>query len=163
MTLSRTAFDVVDNPGRFNVFLAVLGKGGYSSGRNYWEVYVANKQCYHLGMMSESAQRKGQVTASPSAGFWTVIMNRRGEFFAMDQTPVEIPMQTQPEILGILLDYKKRQISFYDATAKVKMYTFTNSQPFTGKIYPFFNFCVENVANPTPIALLTPGSFDWLE
>lgn len=163
VTLSRTAQAVADNPGRFNVLLAVLGKGGYASGRNYWEVFVANKECYHLGMTSESAQRKGQMRVSPATGFWTIIMNRQGQYFAMDGSRVAIPMQTQPLVLGILIDYKKRQISFYDANARVHMYTFTNSEPFRGKIFPFFNFCVENVENPTPIVLLTPGSFDWLQ
>lgn len=163
VTLSRTPHDVLDNPGRFNVLLAVLGKGGYSSGRNYWEVYVANKECYHLGMMSESAERKGQTVVSSATGYWTIIMNRQGKFFAMDGTRVAIPMQTRPQVLGILLDHKRGQISFYDVNARVHMYTFSNGNPFQGKIYPFFNFCVENVANPTPITLLTPGSFNWLQ
>lgn len=163
MTLSRTAYAVTDNPGRFDVLLAVLGKGGYTSGRNYWEVFVANKECYHLGMVSGSARRKGQMRVSPATGFWTVIMNRQGQFYAMDGTRVAIPMQTRPQVLGILLDYKKGQISFYDANARVHMYTFTRGEPFTGTIYPFFNFCVENVENPTPIMLLTPGSFDWVQ
>lgn len=161
MTLSRTAHAVAGNPGRFDTLLAVLGKTGFTSGRNYWEVNVANKECYHLGMISEFAQRKGQVNMSPAAGFWTVIMNRQGQFFAIDGTRVPIRMQTQPQVLGILLDYKKGDISIYDANARVHMYTFKGS--FTGKIYPFFNFCDENVGNPTPIRLLTPGSLEWLQ
>lgn len=163
MTLSRTAYDVANNPGRFDVLLAVLGKSGFSSGRNYWEVYVANKECYHLGMISESAQRKGKMVASPATGFWTIILNKQGQYFAMDTTRVLIPLQTRPLVIGILLDHKKGQISFYDANARAHMYTFASGRPFTGKIYPFFNFCVENVHNPTPIMLLTPGSFDWLQ
>lgn len=163
VTLTRTTQAVADNPGRFDVLLAVLGRDGFSSGRHYWEVFVADKRCYHLGMASEFAQRKGQNRVSPETGFWTIILNRQGQFSAIDKTRVAIPIQTQPMVLGIVLEYSKRQISFYDANARAHMYTFTNDQPFTGRIYPFVSFCAENVENPTPIMLITPGSLDWLQ
>lgn len=162
MTLRRIPQAVANNPGRFDVLLAVLGKDGYSSGCRYWEVFVGDKPCYHLGMVSESAQRKGQNRVSPGTGFWTIILNRQGQYSAIDRQRVLLSLQTRPMTLGILLNYRKGQISFYDANARVHIYTFTNAEPFTGMIYPFVSFCAENVENPTPIMLITPGSLDWL-
>lgn len=153
--------NVTDHPGRFDVFLAVLGKTGFSSGRHYWEVSVAEKPCYHLGMASESARRKGQMKISPETGFWTIIRNKQGRYQAMDRSRINISMQTQPVTLGILLDYENGQISFYDASARVHMYSFTG-QTFTNKIHPFINFCVDSAGNSIPIVLITPGETDWI-
>lgn len=153
--------NVHDHPGRFNVFLAVLGKTGFSSGRHYWEASVAEKPCYHLGMASESARRRGQIRISPVTGFWTIIRNKQGQYQAMDRTRINIPMQTQPLTVGILLDYEKGQISFYDAGARVHMYSFTG-QTFRNKIHPFINFCVDTVGNQIPIVLVTPGETGWI-
>ncbi|KAI3375288.1 hypothetical protein L3Q82_021788 [Scortum barcoo] len=162
MFTSAQVQNVPDNPGRFDVVLAALGSTGFSTGRQYWEVSVAGKLCYHLGMASESVQRKGHMQFSPRNGFWTIVLNKLGQFRAIDQSSVHIPVQTQPLTLGILLDYKKGQISFYDVGAKSHMYSF-NGQKFTDKIYPFVNFCVEDAAGPTPISLLPPTSTDWIK
>ncbi|XP_039672110.1 protein lava lamp [Perca fluviatilis] len=162
ISTTAEAQNVPDNPGRFDVVLAVLGTTGYSTGRHYWEVSVAGKLCYHLGMASESAQRKGLMKFSSANGFWTLVMNKQGQLRAVDRKPFIIPIQTQPLTLGILLDYKKGQISFYDAGARSHMYSFVG-QRFTDKIYPFVNFCVEDVEGLTPIELLSPGSVDWIK
>lgn len=154
--------DVPDHPGRFNVFLAVLGKTGFSSGRHYWEVSVADKTCYHLGMASESARRRGETKISPGQGFWTIIRNKQGQYYAMARTRTPFPMQTQPLTVGILLDYNKGQISFYDAGARVHMYSFTG-QTFTDKIHPFINYCVDTTGNNVPIVLITPGETNWIK
>ncbi|XP_071347705.1 putative leucine-rich repeat-containing protein DDB_G0290503 [Trachinotus anak] len=161
MSTTEDIQNVPDNPSRFDVVLAVLGKTGFSTGRNYWEVSVAGKQCYHLGMASESAPRKGSVTFNPRKGFWTIVRNKQGEYRAVDRTPVAIKVTTQPITLGILLDYKKGQISFYDAGARSHMYTFAG-QTFTDRIYPFINFCVED-GPQTPIVLVAPGTVDWIK
>lgn len=154
--------NVPDNPGRFDVSLAVLGQNGFSSGRHYWEVSVAGKLCFHLGMASESASRRGTIIFTPANGFWTVVLNKQGQYRAIDRRPVIIPLQTQPLTLGILLDIKQGRISFYDAGARTHMYSFVG-QRFTDNIYPFINFCVEDVENQTPIVLLPQGSVDWIK
>lgn len=162
MSTSEEIQNVPDYPGRFDVALAVLGATGFSTGRQYWELSVAGKLCYHVGMASESSPRKGTITFSPTNGFWTIILNKQGQYKAVDTKPISITVQTQPLTLGILLDYKKGQISFYDASARSHMYSFVG-QRFTEKIYPFINFCVEDVEHQTPIVLLSPGSIDWIK
>ncbi|XP_043989240.1 nucleoprotein TPR [Gambusia affinis] len=150
-----------DNPSRFDVVLAVLGSTGFSRGRHYWEVSVAEKLCYHIGMTSESAKRKGSLSFRPAKGFWTIILNKLGELKAIDRTSVTLQVERLPFTLGILLDYNKGQVSFYDSGARSHLYSFSG-QEFTDRIYPFLNYCVEDVENPQPIVLLPPGSTDWI-
>ncbi|XP_047446408.1 centromere-associated protein E [Mugil cephalus] len=152
---------VPDSPGRFDVTLGVLGATGYLSGRHYWEVSVAGKNCFHVGMASESAPRKGSLSFKPVNGYWTILLNKQGQYKALDRRPVTIQTVTQPVTLGILLDYKKGQVSFYDASARAHLYSF-RGQKFTDRIYPFVNFCVE-VNNLRPLILLPPGSVDWIK
>ncbi|KAF7659825.1 hypothetical protein LDENG_00292660 [Lucifuga dentata] len=161
MSIGEEEQDVPHHPGRFNVALAVLGNTGFNSGRRYWEVSVAGKLCYNIGMASESANRGRAVPIRPVNGFWTIIMTKQGQLKVLDTIPTTIPIQTQPLTLGILLDYKKGEISFYDAGKRAHIYTFLG-QRFTDKIYPFVNGCVEDAANRTPIVLLSPGSVDWI-
>ncbi|CAJ1071559.1 putative leucine-rich repeat-containing protein DDB_G0290503 isoform X2 [Xyrichtys novacula] len=154
--------DVADQPGRYDVSLAVLGSTGFSSGRHYWEVSVAGRLCYHIGMASESAKRRGTIKFRPSNGYWTIIQDRQGQYIAKDRLNVRLPLQTRPLSLGILLDYKEGQISFFDPEARSHIYSFV-SQKFSGKVFPFIGFCVEDVESQTPMVLHTPGSVDWLE
>ncbi|XP_060941146.1 putative leucine-rich repeat-containing protein DDB_G0290503 isoform X2 [Limanda limanda] len=162
MSTTEEIQNVQDHPGRFDVVLAILGESGFSSGRHYWEVSVAGKSCYHIGMASETAPRRGSITFSPTNGYWTIVKNKQGHYRAIDNRPVVLPVQAQLLTLGILLDYKKGQVSFYNAGARSHIYSF-QSQRFTDKIHPFINFCIEDIERRTPIVLLTPGSTDWIK
>lgn len=162
MSTSDQLHNVPSNPDRFDSALAALGATGFSRGRHYWEVSVSGKICYHIGMASESAQRQGLITYNPANGYWTIVLNKQGQFKAVENKSVIIQVQTQPVTLGVLLDYKKGQISFYDAGSRSHIYSFSGNV-FTDKIYPFVNFCVEEGNNQSPIVLLNPGSVDWIK
>lgn len=162
MSSTEEVQNVPDLPGRFDVVLAAVGSIGFSTGRHYWEVSVAGRLCWQLGMASESAQRKGNVLFNPTNGYWTILLNRQGQYKAIDKTTTLIPVKTQPLTLGIMLDYKKGQISFYNSGARTHIYSFVG-QRFTEKIYPFIHFCVEGVEGRSPIVLLSPGSVDWID
>ncbi|XP_030259441.1 interaptin isoform X2 [Sparus aurata] len=161
MSTSEELQNVPDHPGRFNVLLAALGRTGFSTGNHYWEVSVADKNCFHLGMASESAPRRGSVSFRPANGFWTIVLNKNGQYKAIDRQHITLRVERRPLTLGILLEYKKGQVSFYDADTRSHIYSFVG-QRFTDKIYPFVNLCVEDVGGPTPIVLITPGSVDWI-
>lgn len=154
--------DVEDLPGRFDVVLATLGNTGYSSGRQFWEVNIANRRCYHVGFASGSAKRKGILKFSPATGYWTIILNKQGQFRALDKSPAVFPVQAPPVTLGILLAYEKGQISFYDTGARSHLYSFSG-QTFTDELYPFINFCSDDLDNQTPIELIPPGSTNWIQ
>ncbi|XP_053293440.1 GRIP and coiled-coil domain-containing protein 2 isoform X4 [Pleuronectes platessa] len=162
MSTTEEVQNVQDHPGRFDVVLAILGETGFSSGRHYWEVSVAGKSCFHLGMASESAQRRGSIIFRPTNGYWTIVKNKQGQYRAIDNRSVVLRGQPQLLTLGILLDYEKGQVSFYNAGDRSHIYSF-QSQRFTDKIHPFVNFCVEDTERRTPIVLLTPGSTEWIK
>lgn len=163
MSTARFAQNLPDNPERFDVILGVLGSTGFSSGRHYWEISVTGKTCYHLGMTSESSQRKGSPRFKPTHGYWTIVLDKLGQYKAIESTrAVSIQLETQPATLGVMLDYEKGVISFYDSGARSHMYSFAG-QRFTDRIYPFVNFCVEDGDAPNPMILLNPGATDWIK
>uniref|UniRef100_W5MJB2 B30.2/SPRY domain-containing protein n=3 Tax=Lepisosteus oculatus TaxID=7918 RepID=W5MJB2_LEPOC len=47
-----------DSPRRFRHHTCVLGCEGFSSGRQYWEVCLEQKQSWWVGVMAESAWEK---------------------------------------------------------------------------------------------------------
>lgn len=162
MAISARPQNVLDSPHRFNVALAALGKTGFTQGKHYWEVSVAKKLCFNIGMVSESANRRGAPRLRPQNGFWTITKNKQAQYRAFDAYPTPIVVQAQPIKLGVLLDYDVGTISFYDANTRAHLYSFTG-QTFTDKIYPFINACEEKPgANMNPFVFTPVSSVNWL-
>lgn len=161
MRVGTDAQSIPDHSGRFNVALAVLGKTGFSRGRRYWEVSVVGKSCYNLGVASESARRRGIIMVRPANGYWTLTKTKQGQFRALDRNPIPIDVQVSPATMGILLDYKKGQISFYDAGSRSHIYSFVG-QNFTDTLYPFVHDCTD-IKNDIPIVFTPAGSVDWIQ
>ncbi|XP_066577919.1 E3 ubiquitin-protein ligase TRIM39-like [Amia ocellicauda] len=128
-----------DNPQRFNYIVSVLGKGGFNSGRHYWEVEVGEKTKWDLGVIRESIIRKGMITVSPKKGHWTVALRNGNELMAAACPPVLLPLCLKPQKVGVFVDYEGGQVSFYNVEASSHIYTFTDT--FTEKLYPFFCPC----------------------
>ncbi|XP_041813757.1 E3 ubiquitin-protein ligase TRIM47 isoform X2 [Chelmon rostratus] len=57
---------------RFDVWSCVIAKEGFSTGRHYWEVSVGESKDWKLGVVSESAQRKGLFDMSPANGYYAI-------------------------------------------------------------------------------------------
>ncbi|XP_048038479.1 E3 ubiquitin-protein ligase TRIM21-like isoform X2 [Megalobrama amblycephala] len=143
-----------DKPERFDRYLYVLGKEGFSSGRFYFEVQVKGKTSWDLGVARESIDRKGEFTLSPSDGCWIVIL-RNNEYKACAGPPVSLSLRVKPQRVGVFVDYEEGLVSFYDVKSSSHMYTFTG-QSFTGKLYPYFSPGLNNKGeNPAPL-IITP-------
>ncbi|MGH0185139.1 UNVERIFIED_CONTAM: hypothetical protein FKN15_029363 [Acipenser sinensis] len=130
-----------DNPKRFDTYIYVLGREGFTSGRHYWEVEVGEKIYWALGVTRESCQRKGDITENPQQGFWIVVWDRDEdkhelEFNAFTEPVSPLPLTLKPRKLGVYLDYEGGQLSFYNVETRSLIYTFTDT--FTEKLYPFF-------------------------
>ncbi|XP_021469485.1 putative leucine-rich repeat-containing protein DDB_G0290503 isoform X2 [Oncorhynchus mykiss] len=162
MSVAQQRQNVPNDPGRYDLSLAALGKTGFNSGRNYWEVEVAGKTCYNIGVARGSANRKGQLKLKPAEGYWTIILTKQGVLKALAARPLDIQLPAVPHKFGILLDYKKGEVSFYNADTRSLLHTFTGNR-FTDKLYPFFNTCLETNDEDAPIVLTRVGSVSWID
>lgn len=127
--------DLPYNSQRFDGWPCVLGWEGYSSGRHYWEVDIANNGYWRLGLTTANAKRQGRFPMTPKQGYWA-LWRSHNQFYACTKPETPLPVGLIPRRMGIYLDYEEGQISFYNAEKKSHIYTFTGS--FRGKLYPLF-------------------------
>ncbi|XP_065421067.1 butyrophilin subfamily 1 member A1-like isoform X2 [Chrysemys picta bellii] len=127
--------DLPDNPERFDPCPAVLGAEGFAGGRCYWEVEVGDKTRWDLGVCRESVSRKGWVTTTPEDGYWVVWL-REGEYKALTYPLTPLRVRVRPSRVGIFLDYKAGEVSFYNVTDRSHLFTFTGT--FSGTLHPYF-------------------------
>ncbi|XP_052465135.1 E3 ubiquitin-protein ligase TRIM39-like isoform X2 [Carassius gibelio] len=148
-----------DKPKRFDTCPCVLGKEGFSSGRFYFEVQVKGKTDWDLGVARESINRKGEITLSPSDGYWTVILWNGDEYKACDDPRVSLSLRVKPQRVGVFVDYEEGLVSFYDVESSSHIYSFT-AQSFTEKLYPYFSpFLNDGGKNSSPL-IITPVSYN---
>nr|XP_043898382.1 E3 ubiquitin-protein ligase TRIM21-like [Solea senegalensis] len=142
-----------DTPKRFSYYAGVLGNQGFSSGRFYFEVQVAGKTKWDLGVAKESINRKGQVTLDPQHGFWTISLRNENEHKTFPRSNVHHMLKLSPQKVGVFVDYEEGLISFYDVYAAVRIHSFPACS-FSEKIYPFFNPCNnDNGRNSAPLII----------
>ncbi|XP_072518661.1 E3 ubiquitin-protein ligase TRIM39-like [Salminus brasiliensis] len=148
-----TKQDLPKNPERFDKYVSVLGKEGFSAGRFYFEVLVSGKTDWDLGVASEAGNRKGQIKLKPQNGFWTVVLRKGSKYEACAGPGVPLYLRTQPQKVGVFVDYKEGLVSFYDVQARSHIYSFTG-QSFTEKLYPYFNpFLNDGGKNSAPLII----------
>ncbi|KAM6451971.1 butyrophilin-like protein 9 [Liasis olivaceus] len=129
--------DVSKSKERFECHTFVLAKQLFSEGRYYWEVEVGQKNMWDLGVASESAPRTGKITLSPQNGYWVIGHDNGKDYWARTDPWTCLNMPGKPNRIGIFLNMKSHEISFYVAQKKHKLYTFLNVA--SGKFYPFFS------------------------
>ncbi|XP_067441728.1 E3 ubiquitin-protein ligase TRIM39-like [Thunnus thynnus] len=142
-----------DNPERFSYCVCVLGKQSFSSGRFYFEVQVKGKTDWDLGVSRESINRKGQIVVSPQDGHWTIRLRNGNEYKARNDPPVVPSLKSQPQKVGVFVDYEEGLVSFYDVDAAALIYSFTGCS-FTEKLCPVFSpFLNQGGKNSAPLII----------
>ncbi|XP_019115276.2 E3 ubiquitin-protein ligase TRIM21 isoform X2 [Larimichthys crocea] len=142
-----------DNPERFSFSPCVLGKQSFSSGRFYYEVQVKGKTAWDLGVARESINRKEIITLSIEDGYWAIWLRNGNEYEALDDHYVVLSLKSQPEKVGVFVDYEEGLVSFYDVGAAVLIYSFTGCS-FTEKLYPYFGPCdIDGGKNSAPLII----------
>uniref|UniRef100_A0A668AJS0 Uncharacterized protein n=1 Tax=Myripristis murdjan TaxID=586833 RepID=A0A668AJS0_9TELE len=129
-----------DNPERFSHSVCVLGKQSFSSGRFYYEVQVKGKTKWDLGVARESIERKKNITLSPEDGYWSILLRNKNEYKAAAGPAVRLSLKSQPQKVGVFVDYEEGLVSFYDVDAAALIYSFTDCG-FTEKLLPYFCPC----------------------
>lgn len=135
---------------RFDVWSCVLAKEGFSHGRHYWEVFVGENKDWKLGVVSETAQRKGLFDMSPSSGYCALWWS--GSQLRALTTPPLTKVKTHPKLrqVGVFLDMEEGQVSFYNVKSGSELYSFTASE-FTERMFPLLGTGDKEV----PLVLMT--------
>ncbi|XP_044198027.1 E3 ubiquitin-protein ligase TRIM21-like [Thunnus albacares] len=147
--------DLPNNPERFMCCANVLGKQSFSSGRFYFEVQVKEKTKWDLGVARESINRKGKITLQPQDGYWTIWLRNANEYKALAGPPVNLSLKSQPQKVGVFVDYEEGLVSFYDVDAAALIYSFTGCS-FTEKLYTFFSPCINDGGKNSAPLIICP-------
>ncbi|XP_074552819.1 bloodthirsty-related gene family, member 30 isoform X2 [Halichoeres trimaculatus] len=136
---------------RFDVWSCVIAKEGFSTGRHYWEVMVGENKDWKLGVVSESAQRKGLFDMSPSNGYYAIWWSG-SQLRALTAPPLtKIKGPTKLRQVGVFLDVEEGQVSFYNVKSGSEIYSFNGSAEFTERMFPLLGTGDKEV----PIVLVT--------
>ncbi|XP_034454260.1 E3 ubiquitin-protein ligase TRIM21-like [Hippoglossus hippoglossus] len=125
-------------PERFDQLFAVLGKEGFCSGKFYYEVQVKDKTKWSLGVVNHSIKRKGEIQPSPENGYWTISLRKGTEFTANVNPAVNLHLSEMPQKVGVFVDYKEGEVSFYNVDTRANIFSFTGCN-FTEKLFPVFS------------------------
>lgn len=125
-----------DLPARFNRFCCVLATAQYASGQHYWEVDVKDKGVWYLGVTTESSNRKGFISLTPSAGYWSLSLQDRLYANGEDGRIPVADYWNSPRV-GVYLDYDNGRLSFYDAVTMKRLFMFDTC--FEEPVCPFFS------------------------
>ncbi|XP_073693432.1 butyrophilin subfamily 1 member A1-like isoform X1 [Garra rufa] len=138
------------NKDRFDDYLGVLGKDGFSSGCFYFEVQVKGQTEWDLGVARESVN-KGSVYLSPENGYW-IVGRRYGSYQACDSSAYSFSLNVDPQRVGVFVDYEKGLVSFIDVESMSHVYSYTD-QSFNKKLYPFVCLGFWKNENATPLII----------
>ncbi|XP_061072430.1 E3 ubiquitin-protein ligase TRIM50-like [Conger conger] len=143
---------------RFSYSYCVLASRGFSAGKHRWDVGVAGKPKWRLGLMKGTTGRKAKLPKSPEAGVWLIGLKEGGVYEAFASPRVVLPLTAAPATVAVFLDYENGELAFYNTDSPDQLeliYRF--SADFQGKVYPLFDVCWhERGANKSPITLPQP-------
>ncbi|XP_075883856.1 nuclear factor 7, brain-like [Nelusetta ayraudi] len=129
----ETSQQLPDNPERHTGYANVLGSEGFSSGQHSWEVEVGDHPLWAIGVAKESADRKGEGSASPKYGLWCLLYGN-GKY--SNGSGGTVTVKKSVERLRVQLDFDQGKVSFYDAVDQTHICTHRDT--FTEKLFPFF-------------------------
>ncbi|XP_036388378.1 butyrophilin subfamily 1 member A1-like isoform X2 [Megalops cyprinoides] len=108
-----------------------------SSGNHYWEVTLKDKNEWRVGV-----KKKGVILgkdASNETGVWALSCHWDTGYRALLRPPFPITPSSQPEKLGILLDYTEGQLTLYDLSGRPVHRLYTFDAMFDSPVVPFYD------------------------
>uniref|UniRef100_F6TC93 Uncharacterized protein n=1 Tax=Ornithorhynchus anatinus TaxID=9258 RepID=F6TC93_ORNAN len=140
-------WNVPNNPERFYDTPCVLGVPSLTSGVHYWEVEVAGRTQWDLGVCRDSVNRKGKIELSPAAGYWVLSLRDGTQYWACGAHRINLHMVRPPLRVGVFVDVEAGDVTFYNLTDGTYVYTFANGS-FRGPLRPFFCSGIEREIEP---------------
>uniref|UniRef100_A0A8B9FSI1 Uncharacterized protein n=1 Tax=Amazona collaria TaxID=241587 RepID=A0A8B9FSI1_9PSIT len=110
------AQDVEDSPRRFDYEPCVLGRGGFTSGRHFWDVDVGQGGVWALGVARASVRRKGPLSPGPKEGVWAL-----EAFHSLASPRASARPSPVPSRIRVSLDYEGARVAFYSAADEVPL------------------------------------------
>ncbi|KAL2080782.1 hypothetical protein ACEWY4_022635 [Coilia grayii] len=121
---------------KYDGWLCIQGAQGFSSGRQYWEVDVRGICDWRIGVLRESAPKRGFSKLNTSTGYWTLRL-QLGSLIALTE-PVTKLNTDIPSRVGVYLDIEGREVAFFDPKRRRHIYTFQADFSNSEKLYPVF-------------------------
>ncbi|NWH99765.1 TRI27 protein, partial [Tichodroma muraria] len=125
--------DVPDHPERFDFEPCVLAREGFASGRHFWEVEVGQGGVWALGVVRESARRRGPLSLTPKEGVWAL-----EAFHSLTSPRANLRLHPPPRRLRVSLDYEGRRVAFFSAGDDVPILEYTRAAFNGERVLPWF-------------------------
>eukprot|EP00069_Balaena_mysticetus_P021521 bmy_03109T0 len=117
---------------------SVLGFESITSGCCYWEVEIRDRgrSEWALGVCRENVNRNGWHVESPDKGFW-VVGQYEARYCALTLPQTKLSLRQAPRRVGVFLDHKEGDVSFYNMTDGSHIFSFPRAS-FFGTVFPYF-------------------------
>ncbi|KAI5607346.1 butyrophilin subfamily 2 member A2-like isoform X2, partial [Silurus asotus] len=125
--------------------LCVHGRNKFSSGRAYWEVglkqtNVPCKKSWLIGVAKASYTiSNNKEDFSPGKGFWFLCSDPENGLHVNTEPEIVLPENITPESIGVLLDFSKSELSFYNVTESAHIFTMKIKRNSQEELVPLFN------------------------
>ncbi|KAM9410119.1 nuclear factor 7, ovary-like [Pholidichthys leucotaenia] len=120
------------NPERFDNYSIVLGSEGLKAGTHSWDIEVSNDGVWCLGVIQETARRKGRM----ETGFWEFCFYDGKYTIASPPQPRKTLSVKDLRRVRVQLDYDKGKLSFFNPDTNTLIHVF--KEPFTETLFPYF-------------------------
>ncbi|XP_049321689.1 E3 ubiquitin-protein ligase TRIM35-like [Astyanax mexicanus] len=135
--LSPDKLQLPDNPERFDgdYRFCVVGSESFNSGIHCWDVEVGDDEYWFVGVMLESAERKGDIFSRRGVWFLWCCDGKYG-FRSTPQKPTVLSVSVKVRRVRVELDWNRGKLSFSDPLTNTHLHTITHT--FTETLVPFF-------------------------